>query len=82
MGVYKLTRGCTGEIIKLTLVKVEECKGKEYDLYEICKINKYGKKIPLYCETFTPEQVAAFYKGPKYYITDEDDKKKEDEIDE
>ncbi len=51
-------RDFSGEIIKLTLVKVKDY-GK-FTLYTVTKIIG-NEKIPLYNESFTPEQVNAFY---------------------
>ena len=55
--------------IKLTLIKKREYKDKDYDLYTICKVIDVNKKklLPLYDETFTPNQIEKFYKQPINY---------------
>ena len=68
---YKLIKDFGGEILKLTLIKIQKIKDKEYDLFMVCKVveNEQGEEefIKLYPETFTPEQEEAFYKYPTYY---------------
>ena len=68
---YKLIKDFGGEILKLTLIKKQDIKDKEYDLYTVCKVrtDEQGEEeiIPLYPETFTPAQVEEFYKKPTYY---------------
>lgn len=64
---FQVIKDFSGEEIKLTLELKEEWPDKENDLYTVCKV-KDGKNIPLYNETFTPEQVDVFYNHPMYYV--------------
>lgn len=68
---HRVVKDLSGEPLRLALVKKEEYEDKEYDLYTICKVLKRDEEyeyIPLYSETFTPQQYAAFYDNATYYI--------------
>lgn len=73
----KVGKDYSGAAIKLTLVKKQECKGKDYDLYKVCKVidNGVGKRefIPLYDETFTEQQVEKFYTSKSRFHSEEDE---------
>ena len=68
---FKKVKDFSGSTLKLTLVKKAECADKRYSLYTVNKIvkNENGEDtlIPLYDETFTPEQVNTFYNNSTYY---------------
>lgn len=70
---FRKVRDFNGNILKLALKLEKEYENKNYDLYYVCKVVKDGneeKKIKLYQETFTPEQVDNFYNNPSYYVTE------------
>lgn len=68
---FKVIKDFGGETLRLTLIKKQDYEDKNYSLYLVCKVvkNEEGKNeyIPLYPETFTPQQVERFYKNPTYY---------------
>lgn len=67
---YKITKEFGGGLARLELVKKQDFKKKQFSLYTVCKVREEeGKKkyIPLYDETFTPQQVNAFYAIPTWY---------------
>lgn len=65
---FRMGKDYSGKPLKMTLVKEQECTGKEYDLYRVCKVEDNGvgvrKFITLYKESFTPKQVEEFYNPP------------------
>ena len=48
--------------MRLTLVKIKDYP--DYTRYQIVKVDDDGNETPLYCESFTPDQVEDFYKPP------------------
>ena len=68
---FKIGKDITGKYLKLTLRKKQEVKDKPYDIYEVCKVIDNGvddpEFIPLYHESFTPQQVEEFYGNPISY---------------
>lgn len=72
MSKFVISKDFSGAELKLTLVKKEEYKDKEYDLYSVCKVIEKEdgevELVPLYNETFTPKQLDAFYNGPSSFI--------------
>lgn len=68
---FKKVKDFSGHILKLTLVKKDDCPNKTYSLYTVNKIvqdeNGEDVLIPLYDETFTQEQVNSFYTNSTYY---------------
>ena len=65
---FRVGKDYSGKYLKMTLIKKQECEGKSYDLYQVCKVIDNGvddpEFIPLYRETFTPAQVELFYNPP------------------
>lgn len=65
---FRIGKDYSGKYLKMTLIKKQECEGKKYDLYTVCKVIDNGVEepdfIPLYKETFTPTQVEEFYNPP------------------
>lgn len=60
----KKSKNCYGTPAMLTLIKKEEYKNKEYDLYMVCKVVEVDGEFiytPLYSETFTSKQIEDFY---------------------
>ena len=60
----KNTKDFSGAPLKLTLDLKQKFEDRKYDLYYVSKVvEKDGEReiIPLYAETFTPEQVEEFY---------------------
>ena len=60
----KNTKDFSGAPLKLTLDLKQEFEDKKYALYYVSKVvekNNELEIIPLYAETFTPEQVEDFY---------------------
>lgn len=78
---FVMRKDYSGKLIKMALVKEQECIGKEHDLYKVCKVEDNGvdekKFITLYKETFTPAQVEEFYnppvRGNRFTTADEPD---------
>lgn len=64
----RIGKDISGKTLKMTLEMIQECKGKAYDLYQVCRVEDNGvgerKFIPLYKESFTPKQVEEFYNPP------------------
>lgn len=58
----------SGKLLKMTLRMKQECAGKNYDVYEVCRVIDNGidkpKFEPIYTETFTPAQIEEFYNPP------------------
>ncbi len=79
----KIGKDYSGAAIKLTLIKKQECKGKDYDLYKVCKVidNGVGKRefIHLYDETFTDQQVEKFYTSKSRFHSEEENENEEEE---
>lgn len=77
----RIGKDYSGAILKLTLVKKQECVGKDYDLYTVCKVidNGVGKRTfeSLYDETFTDKQIEKFYNNPRFNIEEEEEYEKE-----
>jgi hypothetical protein len=66
---FRLGKDYSGKLLKLTLKLVQECEGKEYNVYQVCKVIDDGVTekptfLPLYVETFTDKQVEEFYNPP------------------
>ena len=78
----KIGKDYSGAVIKLTLIKKQECKGKDYDLYKVCKVidNGVGKRefVHLYDETFTDQQVEKFYTSKSRFHSEEEDEEEEE----
>ena len=67
---YKVTKEFGGGLARLELVKEQDFPNKQFSLYSVCKVTEEDgekKYTPLYNETFTPQQVRAFYAIPMWY---------------
>lgn len=62
---YKVRKDLDGNIIKLKLVKIKDYE--KFTLYQVVKVINDKEEIPLYKETFTPEQYNDFYELPAWY---------------
>lgn len=77
----RIGKDYSGAILKLTLRKKQECVGKDYDLYTVCKVEEKedvnGEKelefTPLYDETFTDKQIEKFYSNPRFHMDEEEE---------
>ena len=65
---FRIGKDYSGKLLKMTLKMKQECKDKEYDVYQVCKVEDDGVNkpnfIPLYTETFTARQLEEFYNPP------------------
>lgn len=79
----RIGKDYSGAILKLTLVKKQECVGKDYDLYTVCKVidNGVGERTfeKLYDETFTDKQIEKFYSNPRFHMDEEEEEEYEKE---
>ena len=74
---HKLVTDLKGNPLRLTLRKVQDIKGRNYSLYNVCKVtyNDDGSREVkrLYSESLTEAQVRAFYERPTYYIPEKEE---------